>query len=206
MSNRLEVISIKLKDIYEIKSGILVKKELRNELGHKIIYPKDIDNLYDVDIESLDNYGKIKTLYKNKLQINDILIETKEPFRVTILKELFLPKCGVIASSNFIILRKKLTVENVLNYPANLICSFLKSDKIKELFKTYTENKLVINQDEIGSVDIPNLSKEVVHEINNNLENWYKRKAIMLSLKKKLEYELSEDNKRFKNKNKNFFK
>ncbi|MGL6168144.1 MAG: hypothetical protein ACRC0Y_07635 [Fusobacteriaceae bacterium] len=200
------MIFIKLKDICEIKNGILVKKELRNQFGHKIIYPKDLDNLYDIDTNSLDNYGEIKTFYKNNLQYNDILIETKEPFRITILKEIFLPKCGIVATSNFIVLRRKLILENAQKYPPNLICTFLKTDKIKEIFKKYTQNKLVLNQDEIGDLEIPDFSKDDIDIVNSSLETLYKRKRIMLSLKKRIEYELSEDNKRFKNKIKRFFR
>ncbi|WP_426709667.1 hypothetical protein [Cetobacterium sp. SF1] len=190
------MIKIKLRNIFEIKTGILIKKELRGQLGHKIIYPKDIDEFYDINFDFLENYGEIKTFFKNKLQINDILLETKDPFRVTILKDPNILNCGLLASSNFIILRKIIFLENNNKYNPDLICAVLKSKSIRKIFKKYTEDKLVINQYEVGEIDIPDLSNDEMEILIETIQSFYKRKKIMLSLKKELEYNLTEDNKK----------
>ncbi|MHA4987908.1 hypothetical protein [Cetobacterium somerae] len=191
------MVKIKLKNIFEIKNGILTKKEFRNQFGHKIIYPKDIDELYGIDFENLENYAEIKNFYKNKLQIGDILLETKDPFRVVLLEDIYsIPECGLIASSNFIILRRFSFFENNTKFKNDLICAILKSQLVKKTLKEYTKNKLVINQEEVGEIDVPDLTDDEIKIISESLKNFYKRKRSLLEIKKEIEYHSKEDNKR----------
>ncbi|MGL4534740.1 MAG: hypothetical protein ACRCUA_06760, partial [Fusobacteriaceae bacterium] len=134
----------------------------------------------------------------NKLQFKDILIENKNPFRVFIIDS-FLPSIGLIASSNFLVLRKKNFTnrddENNKICP-DLVFLFLKSKMVNKIFQSYTENKLVINQDELGEIEFLDISIEQQNELISRYKTISLRKKEALELKKKIELQFSDDNKR----------
>ena len=102
----------------------------------------------------------------------------------------------MIASSNFIILRRFSFFENNTKFKNDLICAILKSQLVKKTLKEYTKNKLVINQEEVGEIDVPDLTDDEIKIISESLKNFYKRKRSLLEIKKEIEYHSKEDNKR----------
>lgn len=129
--------------------------------------------------------------------MGDILLETKDPFRVVILEDVYsIPECGLIASSNFIILRRFSFLENNTKFKNTLVCAILKSQLVKNALKEYTKNKLVVNQEEVGEIDIPDLTDDEIKAISESLKNFYKRKKSLLEIKKEIEYQSKEDNKK----------
>lgn len=169
---------MEIHDLFSIKSGLLLKKEFRNEFGVKILLSKSINEFNLLDEDELEDYGDIKNLTKNKLQTGDIVVENKEPFRVLYIEQLGIPY-DIMVASNFLVLRRN---EEKSEYNLYFIFLYLQSDLIKEHLRSIILKKSVIAKNDIGEIELPNTSlqeQEVISQqakkYNDITNNFFKR-------------------------------